>query len=184
MDTSRACLFSKSSLARLQEFWNSLICLYEIKEEKSVQIHLPDWLFYLPGPSGSGKRRALTSPVPLWIHYQCSHQSQMKVMVYQNNWHLDCLFNVFFRLTKQRNFQSSVESTLLALCEGGPQWLEDFPYESTVIMESIFMSWDHYDCSHCNSLTFTTFSISSSQLISPWTKWPPFPRQYFQMHFS
>ena len=54
----RACLFSKSSLARLQEFWNSSICLYEIKRKKSVQIHLTG-SFTCPGPSGSGKRRAL-----------------------------------------------------------------------------------------------------------------------------
>ena len=31
-----ACLFSKSSLAWLQEFWNSSICLYEIKRKNLV----------------------------------------------------------------------------------------------------------------------------------------------------
>ena len=34
----RACLFSKSSLARLQEFWNSSICLYEIKRKNPLAL--------------------------------------------------------------------------------------------------------------------------------------------------
>ena len=55
----RACLFSKSSLARLQEFWNSSICFYEIKRKNLFKSTCPTGSFTCPGPSGSGKRRAL-----------------------------------------------------------------------------------------------------------------------------
>ena len=55
----RASLFSKSSFARLQEFWNSSICLYEIKRKNLSQSTCPTGSFTCPGPSGSGKRRAL-----------------------------------------------------------------------------------------------------------------------------
>ena len=58
---SRARPFSKSSLARLQEFWNSSICLYEIKETNLSKSTCPTGSFTWPGPSGSGKRRALMS---------------------------------------------------------------------------------------------------------------------------
>ena len=34
----------------------------------------------------------------------------------------------------------------------------------------------------CNS-DVIMWVIHSPQLISPWTKWPPFRRRYFQMHF-
>ena len=55
----RARLFSKSSLARLQEFWNSSICLYDIKKKNLSKSTCPTGGFTCPGPSGSGKRRAL-----------------------------------------------------------------------------------------------------------------------------
>ena len=59
----RARLFSKSSLSRLQEFWNSLICLYEIKKKNLSKFMCRTGSFTCPGPSGSGKRRALC-----WCH--------------------------------------------------------------------------------------------------------------------
>ena len=55
----RARLFSKSSLAWLQEFWNSSICLYEIKKKNLSKSTCPTGSFTCPGLSGSGKRRAL-----------------------------------------------------------------------------------------------------------------------------
>ena len=55
----RACLFSKSSLAQLQEFWNSSICLYEIKRKNLFKSTCPTGNFTCPGPSGSGKQWAL-----------------------------------------------------------------------------------------------------------------------------
>ena len=55
----RACLFSKSSLARLQEFWNSSIRLYEIKRKNLFKSTCPTGSFTCPGLSDSGKRRAL-----------------------------------------------------------------------------------------------------------------------------
>ena len=58
----RACLFSKSSLARLQEFWNSSICLYEIKRKNLFKSTCPTGSFTCPGLSGSVKRRALHIP--------------------------------------------------------------------------------------------------------------------------
>ena len=59
-NTYRARLFSKSSLARLQEFWNSSICLYEIKKKNLSKSTCLTGSFTCLGPSGSGKRRALT----------------------------------------------------------------------------------------------------------------------------
>ena len=58
---SRSCLFSKSSLAQIQVFWNSSICLYEIKRKNLFKSTCPTGSFTCPGPSGSGKRRALPS---------------------------------------------------------------------------------------------------------------------------
>ena len=58
---SRARLFSKSSLAQLQEFWNSSICLYEIKKKNLSKSTCPTGSFTCPGPSGSGKQQALLS---------------------------------------------------------------------------------------------------------------------------
>ena len=55
----RACLFSKSSLAQLQEFWNSYICLHEIKRKNLFKSTCPTGSFTCPGPLGSGKRWAL-----------------------------------------------------------------------------------------------------------------------------
>ena len=55
----RACLFSKSSLARLQEFWNASMCLYEIKRKNLFKSTCPTGSLTCPGLSGSGKRRAL-----------------------------------------------------------------------------------------------------------------------------
>ena len=55
----RAHLFSKSSLARLQGFWNSSICLYEIKKKNLSKSTCPTGSFTCHGPSGSGKWRAL-----------------------------------------------------------------------------------------------------------------------------
>ena len=55
----RASLFSKSSLARLQEFWNSSICLYEIIRKNMFKSTCPTGIFTCPGPWGSGKRLAL-----------------------------------------------------------------------------------------------------------------------------
>ena len=58
---NRASLFSKSSLARLQEFRNSSICLYiyEIKRKNLFKSTRLTSTFTCPRPSGSGKRRAL-----------------------------------------------------------------------------------------------------------------------------
>ena len=56
----RARLFSKSSLAWLQEFWNSSICLYDIKKKNMSKTTCPTGSFTCPGPSGSGKRQALS----------------------------------------------------------------------------------------------------------------------------
>ena len=67
---SRARLFSKSSLARLQEFWNSSICLYEMKKKNLSKSTCPTGSFTCPGPSGSGKWPALMSiryPIENWI---------------------------------------------------------------------------------------------------------------------
>ena len=63
---NRACLFWKSSLARLQEFTgrNSSICLYEIKRKNLFKSTCPTGSFTCPGPSGSGKR---------WALWKCSH---------------------------------------------------------------------------------------------------------------
>ena len=36
--------------------------------------------------------------------------------------------------------------------------------------------------SHKNAVIFLLWETTSIQLISPWTKWPPFRRWYFQMH--
>ena len=55
----RTCLFSKSSLARLQEFRNSSVCLYEIKRKNLFKSTCPTGSFTCPGLSGSGKRQAL-----------------------------------------------------------------------------------------------------------------------------
>ena len=60
----RARLFSKSSLARLQEFWYYSICLYEIKKKNLSKSTCPTGSFTCPGPSGSGKRRALICVCP------------------------------------------------------------------------------------------------------------------------
>ena len=57
--TRQGLPFSKSSLAQLQEFWNSSICLYEIKRKNFFKSTCPTGRFTCPGPSGSGKRRAL-----------------------------------------------------------------------------------------------------------------------------
>ena len=57
----RACLFSKSSLAWLQEFWNSSICSCEIKRKTLFKSTLPTGSLTSPGPSGSGKQRALSN---------------------------------------------------------------------------------------------------------------------------
>ena len=54
-----SCLFSKSSLALLQEFWNSSICLYEIKIKNMFKSTCLTGSLTCPGPSGSGKRWAL-----------------------------------------------------------------------------------------------------------------------------
>ena len=54
-----ACLFSKSSLAWLQEFWNSSIFLYEIKRKNLFKSTCPSSSFTCPGSSGSGKLGAL-----------------------------------------------------------------------------------------------------------------------------
>ena len=59
-------LFSKSSLARLQEFWNSSICLYEIKRKNLFKSTCPTGNFTCPGPSGSGKPRALCVKSCMW----------------------------------------------------------------------------------------------------------------------
>ena len=66
--SGRACLFSKSSLARLQEFWNSPICLYEIKRKSLFKSTCPTGSFIWPGPSGNKKRRAL---------YLCHHMTSL-----------------------------------------------------------------------------------------------------------
>ena len=58
-DKIRARLFSKSSLARLQEFWNSATCLYRIKKKNLFKSSCPTGSFTCPGLSGSGKRWAL-----------------------------------------------------------------------------------------------------------------------------
>ena len=63
---SRACLFSKSSLAWLQKFWNSSICLYEIKRTNLFKSTCPTGSFTCPGLSGSGKWRAMFRP--LWFN--------------------------------------------------------------------------------------------------------------------
>ena len=62
---NRARLFSKSSLALLQEFWNSSICLYEIKKKNLSKSTCQTGSFTCPGPSGSGKRRALFNVVSI-----------------------------------------------------------------------------------------------------------------------
>ena len=63
----RAWLFSKSSLARLKEFWNSLICLYETKRKNLFKSTCPTGSFTCPGPSGSEKRRALLQLISIVI---------------------------------------------------------------------------------------------------------------------
>ena len=60
----RACLFSKSSLARLQEFWNSSIRLYEIKRKNLFKSTCRNGSFTCPWPSGCGNRRALSYFTP------------------------------------------------------------------------------------------------------------------------
>ena len=55
----RARLFSKSSLARPQEFWNSSIFLYEIKKKNQSKSTCLTGNFTCPRSSGSGKRWAL-----------------------------------------------------------------------------------------------------------------------------
>ena len=68
----RACLFSKSSLARLREFCNSSICLYEIKRKNLFKSTSPTGSFTCPRPLGSGKRRALPEQADIntfiWKH--------------------------------------------------------------------------------------------------------------------
>ena len=59
----RARLFSKSSLAWLQEFWNSSICLHEIKKKNLSKSACLTGSFTYPGPTGSGRQRALPCKV-------------------------------------------------------------------------------------------------------------------------
>ena len=85
----RARLFSKSSLARLQEFWNSSICLYEIKKKYLSKSTCPTGSFTCPGPSGSGKRRALASLLQVmacWMKIEGTKPSPELVLTY---YHLD-----------------------------------------------------------------------------------------------
>ena len=51
--------FSKSALAQFQEFWNSSICLYEMKRKNLFKSTCPTGSFTCPGSPCSGKRRAL-----------------------------------------------------------------------------------------------------------------------------
>ena len=53
----------------LQEFWNSLICLYEIKRKNLFKSTCLTGSFTCPGPSGSGKRRALD--IIKWKQFLC-----------------------------------------------------------------------------------------------------------------
>ena len=78
----RAWLFSKSSLARLQEFWNSLICLYEIKRNNLFKSTCRTGSFTWPRPLGSGKWRTLHWPMSMmayditrsqWAKYDIAH---------------------------------------------------------------------------------------------------------------
>ena len=68
----RACLFSKSSLARLQEFWNSSICLYEIKRKNLFKSTCPTGR--LPRAVGQWETAS-----PAVTHGQC-------YMIQQGNW--------------------------------------------------------------------------------------------------
>ena len=68
---SRARLFSKSSLAWIQEFLNYLICLYAIKKKNLSKSTCPTGSFTCPGPSGSGKRRALASVATVQSIHPC-----------------------------------------------------------------------------------------------------------------
>ena len=63
----RACLFSKSSLARLQEFWNSSICLYEINRKNLFKSTCPSGSFTCPGPLRSGNY-GNGEPCTWWQH--------------------------------------------------------------------------------------------------------------------
>ena len=64
LQRNRACLFSKSSLARLQESWNSSICLYEIKRKNLFKSICLTGSFSCAGPSSSGKWWALRNLNP------------------------------------------------------------------------------------------------------------------------
>ena len=73
----RACLFSKSSLARHQEFWSSSICLYEVK--RKICSNLLARLVVLLAPG----RRAVRNDKP-WLFYLYPYESQiMQLTIHQ-----------------------------------------------------------------------------------------------------
>ena len=65
----RACLFSKSSLARLQGFYNSSICLYEIKRKNLFKSTCPTGSFTCPGRDATSYPKVL---VPVKLQYSGS----------------------------------------------------------------------------------------------------------------
>ena len=85
----RARLFSKSSLARLQEFWHSSICLYEIKKKNLSKATCPTGNFTCPGPWGTGKRRARTNMSDNFVR-------QLKTVKHLRNFYMK--FKNFWRL--------------------------------------------------------------------------------------
>ena len=76
----RARLFSKSSFARLQEIWNSSICLYEIMKKNLSKSTCLTGSFTCPGLSGSGKRRALPRSVKPFKMGFCFYPTLKKQM--------------------------------------------------------------------------------------------------------
>ena len=71
---------------------------------------------------------------------------------------------------------NSLSSKITKLYIIGPLWgwllpTSDSPHKGPVMCEGVPMSWHH------------DVLLQQHQLISPWTKWPPFHRRYFQMHF-
>ena len=85
--TFRARLFSKSSLARLKEFWNFSICLYEIKKKNLSKSTCPTGSFTSQG------RRAVGNGEP-WPYCGASCSANHFVSYLQNaDWYSECWIN-------------------------------------------------------------------------------------------
>ena len=133
-----------------------------------------------------------------WRHNECNGDS--------NHRPVECLLN---RLYRRRSKKTSV-FRVTGLCGGNPPWTGEFPSQRASNAENVSVWWCHHGLLRNNPKEYgqmdhmkprenkayktvcifhgiycinaiRTNGVNSSS--HPWTKWPPFRRRYFQMHF-